>query len=165
MHKIRQIGPDDWTVFRDIRLAALTDSPEAFAVTAAEASIRSDADWEAMVADRCASGRSRTWLADDDHGHAIGVVAAFEDTTVAEIELVSMWVSPAARGAGVARRLVDAVIAWADLRKAPTVALWVTRGNDPAIRLYETAGFVVNGEHQALPSDPCNDEIRMIRTR
>jgi hypothetical protein len=40
--------------------------------------------------------------------------------------------------------------------------LWVTRGNEPAQRLYQSIGFRVTGEHQPLPSDPCKDEVRMV---
>ncbi len=163
MDTIRQIGPDDWATFRDIRLAALKDSPTAFAVTAAEAAPRSDAEWETMVRERCASGVSATWIAEDPAGRSVGIVAAFDHPTSSDVELVSMWVAPAARGAGLARQLVDVVIAWADERQSPSVSLWVMSGNDPAFRLYETAGFAVNGEHQPLPSDPCKDEIRMMR--
>ena len=43
------------------------------------------------------------------------------------------------------------------------VELWVTRGNDRAVRLYESAGFRATGDHQPLPSDPCRDELRMRR--
>ena len=41
------------------------------------------------------------------------------------------------------------------------VALWVTQGNEPAQRFYESLGFVVVAGHQPLASDPCKDEIRM----
>lgn len=163
MHEIRQIGRGDWAEFRDIRLTALTDSPHAFAVTAAEAASRSDADWEALVRERCASGVSTTWLAHDSAGRAVGMVAAFDDPATTNLELVSMWVAPEARGHGLARRLVDSVVTWAGERQAPTVGLWVTCGNDPAIRLYERCGFTVDGDYRPLPSDPCRDEIRMIR--
>ncbi len=163
MHEIRQIGPNDWATFRDIRLAALTDSPDAFAVTVTDALGRSDSDWEHMVRQRCASDVSATWIAHRG-GLSVGVVAAFADPLSEEVELVSMWVAPAARGVGLARRLVDAVIAWADERSAPCVSLWATRGNDPAQRLYATAGFVVTSDHQPLASDPCKDEVRMVRT-
>jgi ribosomal protein S18 acetylase RimI-like enzyme len=43
------------------------------------------------------------------------------------------------------------------------VNLWVTRGNDAAVHLYESQGFCRTGEHEALPSDPCNYELRMRR--
>jgi ribosomal protein S18 acetylase RimI-like enzyme len=42
-----------------------------------------------------------------------------------------------------------------------TVELWVTRGNDAAVHLYEAAGFSLTGDHQPLSSDPCKDELRM----
>jgi ribosomal protein S18 acetylase RimI-like enzyme len=76
-----------------------------------------------------------------------------------------MWVAPAYRGTGVAAELVDAVLAWAESSGAATVALWVTRGNDRAMRLYKRLGFEVTGEVQPLPSDPCKDEIRMLHTQ
>lgn len=162
MTTIRAIGPADWASFRDVRLASLADTPSAFAVTYAEAAERSDAEWQRMVQERCASGMSSTWLAENHNGVAVGVVAAF-DAEERDVELVSMWVSPDARGDGLARRLVDTVVAWAADRQATGVSLWVTRGNDGAQRLYESTGFVVTGDHQPLPSDPCKDEIRMTR--
>jgi ribosomal protein S18 acetylase RimI-like enzyme len=75
-----------------------------------------------------------------------------------------MWVSPAQRRAGIAAKLVDAVLGWGRETDATSVYLWVTRGNDAALRLYEAAGFRATGEHQSLPSDPSKDELRMRRT-
>jgi len=74
-----------------------------------------------------------------------------------------MWVSPAQRRAGTAGKLVEAVVGWAHAIDAASVDLWVTRGNDAAVRLYEAAGFRETGEHQPLPSNPCKDELRMRR--
>ena len=59
--------------------------------------------------------------------------------------------------------LVRAVLAWAAGNGATEVGLWVTRGNEPAIRLYERAGFTPTGAYQPLASDPCKDELRMVR--
>jgi GNAT superfamily N-acetyltransferase len=59
---------------------------------------------------------------------------------------------------------VQAVIDWAT-EAHTTVALWVTRGNDPAHALYTSMGFRETGEYQPLPSDPCKDEIRMTISR
>lgn len=165
MTKIREIVPGDWAVFRDVRLAALADSPSAFGVALADAASRSDAEWEAMVRERSASRTSATWLAEAEGGDVDGLVAAFRsDSAHTDVELVSMWVAPHARGRGLARRLVDTVITWAGEAGASSVSLWVTRGNDPAQQLYESSGFAVTGDHQPLPSDPCKDEIRMTRS-
>ncbi len=71
-----------------------------------------------------------------------------------------MWTDPAARSTGVGRALVDEVVAWAT---GESVQLWVTQGNSAAQRLYESCGFVLTGDYQPLPSDPCKDEVRMRR--
>lgn len=92
----------------------------------------------------------------------VGLVSAHRpDPADLSAELVSMWVSPAHRRAGIAAELVTAVVDWAHQTGMATVELWVTRGNDAAVRLYEYAGFRATGDHQPLPSDPCKDELRM----
>jgi ribosomal protein S18 acetylase RimI-like enzyme len=59
--------------------------------------------------------------------------------------------------------LVSAVVAWTEAHRATTVGLWVNAVNRPAMSLYERAGFVPTGESAKLPSDPDQDEIRMLR--
>lgn len=59
--------------------------------------------------------------------------------------------------------LVKAVVGWAHQTGMATVELWVTRGNDAAVRLYETVGFRLTGDHKPLRSDQCKDELRMRR--
>lgn len=108
-----------------------------------------------------AGDRGATFFAISD-GSVVGLVSAHRPIPAAlSAELVSMWVSPPHRGAGVAAELVTAVVAWARQIGMATVELWVTRGNDAAVRLYETAGFRSTEGHQPLPSDPCKSELRM----
>lgn len=167
MTTVREIGPDDWRAFRSIRLAALAESPAAFASTLADAERRTDFEWQDMVRIRCTSDTSAIWLAesvDGDTVDALGVVAVDCDLATGHTELVSMWVAPAGRGTGLGRLLIDAVIAWATASGSAAVSLSVMRGNEPAQRLYDSAGFVVTGDHHALPCEPCKDEIRMIRS-
>lgn len=163
MTTIREVRPHDWATFRAVRLAALADSPSAFRSTLADAEQRTDSEWENMVRARCTSDASAIWLAESDDGRTVGVVGGDHDVQTSRTELVSMWVAPDARGAGIARRLIDSVIEWARGTGADTVALWVMRSNDAAVGLYETAGFEVTIQHDAPPDDPCRDEIRMIR--
>jgi hypothetical protein len=56
-----------------------------------------------------------------------------------------------------------AVLAWAESYRAGRVGLWVNEANRPAISLYEKAGFRRTGEVDKLPSDPAQQEIRMLR--
>lgn len=160
---MRQIRADEGAVLKRVRLAALLESPSAFGSSYAAEADSSDDHWASRAVLGAAGDPSVTFFAVDGDS-VVGLVAGYRRPDVpSSVELVSMWVSPAHRGAGVGRQLVDAVIAWAGRAGATTVELWVTRGNDDAVRMYEAAGFQPTGDHQPLPSDPCKDELRMRR--
>jgi ribosomal protein S18 acetylase RimI-like enzyme len=158
---IRRITPDDGPDLRAVRLAALADAPFAFGSIFAEEAERSDTDWSDRA--RWASaGAERITLLARLGERVVGIAGGYrEEIGSTEVHLVSVWTAPEARRSGLGRRLVGAVIDWAVETGASSVGLWVTRGNAPAQRLYESMGFVETGEYQPLPSDPCADEIRM----
>ncbi|WP_241827900.1 GNAT family N-acetyltransferase [Actinopolymorpha singaporensis] len=166
---VRQVGPDDWREWRAVRLAALEEAPWAFGSTLAQARTFGEDEWRRRLTG------FPCYLADLPGVAAspVGMSGAFiEDPEPGElglwqggttVELVSMWVGPAARGRGVGAHLVAAVVDWATRTGAARVHLWVTDGNDPARRLYERCGFVPTGERGPLPSDPSLNEIGMVR--
>jgi ribosomal protein S18 acetylase RimI-like enzyme len=63
-----------------------------------------------------------------------------------DIELISMWVAPSARGHGVADVLIQDLVAWAANLGAKAVGLSVRDTNAPAIALYRRHGFEATGE-------------------
>ena len=158
---IRRVAPADWEVLKAVRLAALLDSPSAFGSTYASEAARPQSYWEDRAAS-AASGYQRALFLALDGAEVVGLAGGYgEDPRDPSVDLVSMWTAPAARRSGVARRLVAAVVEWACEAGANKVNLWVTRGNEPASRLYESLGFEPTGDYQPLPSDPCKDEVRM----
>lgn len=160
---IRRIAVEDLEVFRKTRLRALADSPASFGSTyAAEVELPEEAWRERLV--RAAGGDDRVMFLAFDGADCIGLAGAADDEYGADRQLISMWVAPEHRGSTVATELVEAVLTWAREAGARNVALWVTKGNDRAQRFYERVGFVETGDIQPLPSDPCKDEIRMLRT-
>lgn len=150
-------------MLRSIRLAALREAPSAFGSTFEAEVALTDADW-ADRARRGAEGVQTATFFACDADEVVGLVVALRDHPRSrDVELVSMWTAPSARRQGAARALVGAVIEWATATSATAVHLWVTRGNDPAQRLYTAMGFSETGDFQPLPSDPCKDELRMTR--
>ena len=170
----RRIAASEALPLREIRLAALSDAPFAFARTHAEEASLPYSFWADRAAGNAQGIEGATFIALDDRSW-LGLVGAYRPTNetagadrssaagVDTVELVSMWVTPAGRGRGVGDLLVDAVLDWARGAGATRISLWVTEGNLPAIRLYERAGFTIEDAYKPLPSDPCRNERRMSR--
>jgi len=153
---VRRVGPEDWDVVRDLRLRALQDAPTAFESTYAGEKDRPEPEWRAWLV----RPTGTTVVATLD-GRSAGLAGGYVEEA-GHVELVSMWVTPAARGSGVADALVDEVVRWARGQAAPEIRLWVTRGNEVAERLYSRHGFVRTGVVQPLPPNhPGVEEIGM----
>jgi GNAT superfamily N-acetyltransferase len=157
MVSVRAIGPGDWELVRDVRLAALRDAPDAFASTYEREAAYTEEQWRGWFHDRFALFFAYVTGSAEPAGLA-GVYV--RDGTAG---LMSMWVRPEARGSGTGEALVDAAADWAKARNHDTLHLWVAEANEPARRLYERCGFTPTGERQPLPSNPAMPEIRMRR--
>jgi GNAT superfamily N-acetyltransferase len=77
--------------------------------------------------------------------------------------LWGMWVAPAARGQGVAARLLEAVAGWARSRGAVRLELSVSDRADAAAELYRNHGFRPTGEARPLPSDASMTETFLAK--
>ena len=82
-----------------------------------------------------------TWVAVDEQGEALGAVAIGDHEDVRPDLAPWVWglvVAADARERGVGRRLIDRVVAFAELKGYPE--LWVATG-PPAVGFYERCGF------------------------
>jgi ribosomal protein S18 acetylase RimI-like enzyme len=138
---VRRLAAHEWPLYRALRLQALADSPDAFGSTFAAENALRDEDWAARLARGARSETDLPLVAEVD-GVAAGLAwARFADDAADVAHLYQMWVSPAFRGAGAGRRLLDMAIDWARNRGLRTLVLGVTCGDTPAARLYARAGF------------------------
>lgn len=162
MFEIRRIRPDDWERLREVRLAALLDEPSAFGSTYAAELEAPERLWVELAASRATGSHGANFLALDSSQLVVGIVGIFPMEAAPSVaELTSMWVAPAARRHGLGTLLVRGAVDWALSTGCSDVQLWVTRGNDPARSLYSDLGFVEMGDVRPLPSDPCQNEVRM----
>lgn len=146
--EIVPIGPESWEEFRAVRLASLADAPEAFGSRHADWVDATEEQWRARLSDVPLTLVAR----DGDIGGTPVGVACGMPVGDDEVELISMWVAPSARGHGLAERLVAGVVAWAGERDRSTY-LMVREGNHRAIAAYARAGFVDRGVPEDWPGD------------
>jgi ribosomal protein S18 acetylase RimI-like enzyme len=150
MASVRPLVEDEWATFREIRLASLLDSPEAFRSTYGEESAQGERAWRDWTAGRWRGGEAIVFIAelfDEPIGTATG---ATYDREPGNAYVYAMWVQPDARGAGVGRALLDEVETWARDRGSERLRLDVTETNEAARRFYEACGFRETGEREPL---------------
>lgn len=141
---IRRLTSDDAPAYRELRLRALREHPQAFT-----------SDWEEASARPLEESRQRLasvsvpfWGAFDEGGALAGMVG-LECTSRAKERhkgmVVAMYVSREAAGRGLGRELLQALVLHARAIGLTDLVLTVTEGNSSAIRLYREAGFVAFG--------------------
>jgi GNAT superfamily N-acetyltransferase len=151
---VRRVRADEASRLRALRLRALADAPWAFGSTLAREEALAEQVWRERAAQGAAGETAVTYVAEDADrwiGMATGLVT---ETEPARLDLVGMFVEPAARGRGVGGALVEAVLAWARARGAGGLYLWVTTTNRAAITLYERCGFRPTGATKPLDHTP-----------
>ena len=158
--QIRHLETSDATLYRDIRLEALKQSPEAFGSTFERESEQPLSWFETVV------GRSHIFGAFLD-GTLVGTAAYVAQESSKQAHKAVLWgmyVHSAARNTDVGKRLVAAVLSHARGR-VEMVQLTVVSENETARRLYSAVGFVEYGyERRALKQDGrYYDEVLMVK--
>ncbi|MGJ8677012.1 MAG: GNAT family N-acetyltransferase [Akkermansiaceae bacterium] len=155
----RRAEKNDGLLFRDIRLRAVKDSPEAFGSTLESMVNRDFNSWKEQIESTVSSTNRNTQFAFDGK-RCIGVAALYREEGTETGGLIMMWVSPEYRGTGVAGIVVCNLLAWAKEVGMSDVYLDVTASNTRARRFYENCGFVSTGED--VDCDPARN-LKAIR--
>jgi len=159
---LHQITPDMALLYKKVRLRALQDSPSAFGSTYLRESQFTDEEWDARA--RNVDGKRAVGYLAVDGEEYCGIAACFlDETELQKADLVSMWVAPEYRKAGVGRLLVDAIVRWAADRGVESLRLMVTSRNDAAIEFYKRLGFSMTGRTEPYPNDPALFEYEMVK--
>jgi ribosomal protein S18 acetylase RimI-like enzyme len=160
MVELRVLTPDDWQIWRELRLAALAEAPYAFASQLK--------DWQGD-GDRSERWRARLEVPGSHNvvalldGRPVGMVSGMPTGEPGVAELISMWVDPVARGRGAGDRLLQAVERWARQLPADQLRLAVMEGNEAAAALYRRHGFEDTGAAGDLMPDGVRRERIMAK--
>ena len=152
--EILKLPVEAWRDYKTLRLEALRHDPQAYSSRYDDQRGYPDSFWQSRLAD--AAQGEHTWLLFARSGESlVGLVGAFreEDDPLAA-HVVSVYVSPEARGRGISRRLMQALLAelaQAGIKKA---TLGVNTGQAAATHLYRGLGFTtVRTERQQVMGD------------
>lgn len=151
MH-IARLTATDALQYRDLMLEAYEKAADAFTSTPEERSREPLSWWEKRIASPDGLSESFGAFAERSLAGTVAIEYSVKPKTRHSALLIGMYVRPADRGSGVARALVNAAIAAAEARpEVQGLRLTVTEGNEPAIRLYKSVGFIAWGtEPQAI---------------
>jgi GNAT superfamily N-acetyltransferase len=147
MVRVDCAGPEAWERWREIRLHALRDAPDAFGSSLEREEAYSESDWR----ERLAFGPS--WIAVVD-GRDVGIICGGQHHSSDIPWVYATWVEPSVRGSGVAESLRAVVVEWARESGASSLGLDVADRAPRARRFYERNGFVIGERTFPMPRDP-----------
>ncbi|WP_377640337.1 GNAT family N-acetyltransferase [Oryzobacter terrae] len=157
--EVRPLGVDEWEQYRSVRLTALQESPDAFVASHGDEESEPEDFWRARMQ------RSVRLLAERD-GTPLGIASvgvAGEDQPDAA-QLFGLWVSPDARGTGVATELVRAGARTAAEAGKRHLLYWVGTDNGRAVAFASGFGFRPTAERRPMrvrSEDDGEEEVAM----
>ncbi len=161
MLEIKPLLPEDWPLLKRVRLQALTSNPEAFGMTLAEASTRTDAEWQENARRFTLLPPAASFLAYAD-GLPCGMASVFAAEAAPQTAgMTAFWVAPEQRGQGIADALVAAIMEWAITQGVTTLQAWVVEDNQRALSFYRRLGFQETEERQTHTPDPAK-QIKLL---
>ncbi len=156
MDEVCVLREEEWCKLREVRLAALSESPGMFLSTFARESAFDEKRWRAEY-DR------GEWLIRISDGKVVGLLGVTREKASPQDKyyLEYMWVAPESRRSGIASDLIKVALGRLGDKGITTAWLWILNGNDTARRLYLQCGFTSTGIEQPLPDEPSRSEELM----
>ncbi len=146
---------EQWPAYRELRLEALRESPQAFGSNYQDQQSRPESFWQSRLADAAKGGQS--WLLFARTGdRLLGMIGAVREEpegplTVATI--ISVYVRPEARGRGVSNRLMQAILDTLKEAGIQKALLGVVTEQTAALHLYQRFGFTAYSSESHLMGD------------
>jgi RimJ/RimL family protein N-acetyltransferase len=153
-----ELSPDEWSRLREIRLASLLESPEAFGSSYEREIAFTEKEWRELF-----NLNSYLVASIDGKDIAMMFLERLRGDFGATCWVGGCWSNPQYRGIGALRSMFDYVDSVKDQRGWQIQGLGVFIVNESAIAAYERLGFKAMGEVQESTRRPGNFYQRMIR--
>jgi RimJ/RimL family protein N-acetyltransferase len=153
-----ELSADDWRRLKEIRLASLLESPEAFGGNHEKESAMSEDEWRQLF-------KKNSYLVASHNGEDIAMMflEKLRGDFGATCWVGGCWSNPKFRGKGAVRAMFSFVDSVAEEKGWQIQGLGVFVLNKSAIAAYENLGFKAMGEPQESTRKPGSFYQRMIR--
>jgi ribosomal protein S18 acetylase RimI-like enzyme len=145
--EIVELPVEEWRAYRQLRLEALQESPQAFGSSYKDQLEKPDSFWQSRLEE--AANGEKSWLLFARVGdQPVGMIGAFlggiENPEASDQAfIIAMYVTPAWRGRSISRLLMHAILSTLKDHDIHTVRLGVNVEQTVALHLYERFGFSV----------------------
>ena len=154
---VRVLDESEWSLYRDVRLRALAESPGSFTATLAEEADRDEQFWRDRMT------RSHRLLAERGPVPEGIVSLGPNEEEPSAAEVFGLYVVPEARGTGVSWRLVEAAAALATRQAYLQLYYWVGTDNGRAVGFANNFGFrITDYRRPSRNSDLEPGEVAMV---
>jgi len=154
----QELSPDEWPRLREMRLASLLDSPDAFGGRYEREIAFTEREWRELF-----NLNSYLVASIDGKDIAMMFLEKLRGDFGATCWVGGCWSNPEYRGIGAVRAMFDHVDSVAEERGWQIQGLGVFIVNKSAIAAYEKLGFKAMGDPQESTRRPGNFYQRMIR--
>lgn len=133
--EIRLLDEVEWQLYREVRLAALADAPDAFVARVEDEAPRGEEFWQERMS------RAHRFVAERE-GRPVGLVGlGLHDGDPETAEVFGLWTAPTMRGQRVARGLVSAAAQKAAEDGRRLLYFWAGSDNASAVGFASSFGF------------------------
>jgi ribosomal protein S18 acetylase RimI-like enzyme len=143
----------EWQQYRDLRLRALKEEPQAYASTYRENADKPDSYWTERL-DEASSGQTQ-WLVFAKQGdNLVGMVGAFMKDHTDIVDIIAVYVAKEARGKGIAKKLMNAImVKIKENKQVRKMRVGVNPEQVPALNLYKSLGFIITKKEKMILGD------------
>ena len=162
--EIITLPAEEWQAYKAFRLEALLDSPRAFGSSYQESTTRPDSHWQGRL-EESAKGEAQWMLFAREGQRLVGMIGAFRKEDQPDTaHIISVYVAADARGRGISKLLMNAILARLKAAGVKKAELSVVVDQLPALALYQSSGFVIIGKESRLLGDgEYHDEYDMVK--
>lgn len=148
--EIVHLSANDWREFKELRLKALKDEPQAFGKSYEEAAKDSDDAWKSRL-ESAGSGRSWSVFA-RVNGKLVGMIGAgIHSDEPDKVWIHATYVDSDYRGRDIAKKLMQTILEEIEsVSPDKIVKLGVNKEQIAAVELYKQFGFKVTGEQDFI---------------